>query len=75
VEESITRGHRFKVQGEDLKEMYEASFFTQRLVGAWNSLLVEVVEADTIVTFKGHLDNYMNRMEIDGYDPWKGRGF
>ena len=26
VEESITRGHRLKVRGQGLKEMYEASF-------------------------------------------------
>ena len=38
------------------------NFFTQRVVGAWNSLPLEVVEADTVVTFKGHLDKYMNRM-------------
>ena len=55
--------------------MYEASFFTQRVVGAWNSLPGEVVEADTIVTFKGRLDKYMKRMGIEGYGPWKGRGF
>ena len=44
-------------------------------MGAWNSLPGEVVEADTIVTFKGHLDKYMNRMGIEGYGPRKSRGF
>ena len=34
-----------------------------------------IVEADTIVTFKGHLDKYMYRMGIEGYGPQKGRGF
>jgi len=68
VEESITRGLGLKV-------MCEASFFTQRVVGAWNSLLGEVVEADTIVTFKGSLDKYLNRMGIEGYGLLKGRGF
>ena len=34
AEESITRGHRFKVRGARFKEMYKASFFTQRVVGA-----------------------------------------
>ena len=55
--------------------MHEASCFTQRVVGAWNSLLGEAVEADTIVNFEGRLDKYMNRMEIEGYGPWEGRGF
>ena len=45
------------------------------MVGAWNSLPGEVVEADTVVTFKGRLDKYMNRMRIEGYDLRKGRGF
>jgi len=44
-------------------------------VGAWNSLPVEVVEADAIETFKGRLDKYMNRMGIEGYDPRKGKAF
>ena len=43
--------------GIGLKEMYEAGFFTQRVVGAWNSLPGKVVEADTIVSFKGVLTN------------------
>ena len=38
-------------------------------------MLGEVVEADRLVTFKGHLDKYMNRMGIEGYGPRKGRGF
>ena len=45
------------------------------MVGAWNSLPGEVAEADTIVTFKGHLDKYMNEMGIEGFDPRKRRGF
>ena len=54
--------------------MYEADFL-HRVVGAWNSLPGEVVEADTVVTFKGSLDKYMNEMGIEGYGPWKHRGF
>ena len=36
---------------------------------------MEVVGADTVVTFKGHLDKYMNEMGIEGYGPRKGREF
>ena len=62
------RGARFKgdVQGR---------FFTQRVVGAWNLLPGEVVEADTIMTFKMCLDKYMNSIGIEGYGPRKGRRF
>ena len=75
VEESISRGARFKVRGARFKGDVRSKFFTQRVVGAWNSLPGEIVEADTIVTFKGHLYKYMNRMGIEGYGPRKGRGF
>ena len=75
VGESITRGHRFKVQGARFKEDVRDKFFTQRVVGAWNLLPGEVMEADTIVSFKGCLDKYMNRMGIEGYGPRKDRGF
>ena len=50
-------------------------FFTQRVVGAWESLPGEGVEADTVVTFKGRFDKYMNRMGMEGSGPRKGRGF
>jgi len=63
------------VQGARFKGDVCGRFFTQRVVGAWNSLPVEAVEADAIVTFKGRLDKYMNRMGIEGYGPQKGGGF
>ena len=75
VEESITRGHRFKVRGVRFKGDVRGRFFTQRVVGAWNSLPGKVVEADTIVTFKMCLDKYMNSIGIEGYGPRKGRRF
>ena len=39
VEESITRGHRFKVRGARFKGDVRDKSFTQRVVDAWNSLL------------------------------------
>ena len=32
------------------------------------------MEADTIVTFKGRLDEYMNRMGMEGYGFLEGSG-
>ena len=75
VEESITRGNWFKVRGVRFKRDVRGRFFTQRVVGTWNSLPGEVVEADTVMTFKGRLDKYMNEMGIEGYGPRKRRGF
>ena len=46
-------------------------FFTEREVNVWNALPGEVVEAGTIAAFKGHLDEYMNRMGMEGYGSRK----
>jgi len=64
VEESITRGHRFKVRGAKFNSDVRGKFFPQRIEGTWSSLSRLLVEADTIVTFKGCLDKYMNGMGI-----------
>ena len=45
--------------------------FTQRVVSVWNKL-PEVVEAGTILSFKKHLDSYMDKMGIEGYGPNAG---
>ena len=74
VEESITRGHRFKVRGASFKRDVRGRFFTQCVLGVWNSLPGKVVEVDMVVTFKGRLDKYMNEMGIEGYGPRKRRG-
>ena len=39
----------------------------ERIVGAWNSLPGEVVEAETTGTFKGHLYSYLNGMGTEAY--------
>ena len=76
VEESITRRHSFKVRGARFKgDVRGKFFFTRRVLGAWNSLPGEVMDVDTVVTFKGRLDKYMNRMGRERYGPQKGRGF
>ena len=56
VEQTITRGHRFKVNGGRYRGDVRGRFFTQRVVGAWNAQTVEVVEAETLGAFKRLLD-------------------
>ena len=74
VEESITRGHRFKVRGARFKEDVRGMFFAQRVVGAGTHCGGRSGSRYN-PTFKGHLDKHMNRMGIEGYGPWKDRGF
>ena len=47
---------------------------TERVVGPWNSLPWEVVDAETIRTFEGHSYSYVNWMGIEAHGPRKGRG-
>ena len=47
--------------------MCGGSFFTQRVVVAWNALPSEIVEAEKLAAFKNYLDKHMNRWGIEGY--------
>ena len=75
VEVSITRGYKFKVRGGKFKGDVRGKFFMQRMVGVWNVLPEDVVEAGTLETFKRHLVGYINREGIKGYGSRKGRRF
>lgn len=37
-----------------------------KYVEIWNVMLEEVVESDTIITFKSHIDNRLNRHGMEG---------
>ncbi|XP_072443501.1 RNA-directed DNA polymerase from mobile element jockey isoform X1 [Chiloscyllium punctatum] len=61
VQQSVTRGHKFKVKGERYRGVVRGRSFTQRVVGAWNALPVGVAESESFVTFKRQLERYMDR--------------
>lgn len=68
MEMSITREHSFKMRGEKFKDDVKGSFILmQRIVAAWNVPSGEVVEAETILMFKRHLDKHANRQGIERY--------
>ena len=56
AEITITGGHKFKIRGGRFTGDVRGRCFTQRIVGAWNALPSEVVEADTLATFNIYLD-------------------
>ena len=70
LEESITRAIRFKIRGRRFRGDLRKNFFTQRVVGTWNSL---PVEAGTLTTFKKHLDEHLKCHSIQGYGPSAGK--
>ena len=60
------------MRGEIYKRVQRDTFFTQREVSVWNKLPEVVVEAGTILSFKKHLDSYMDKMGIERYGPNEG---
>lgn len=78
VGESRARRHRFKVNGERFYRNLRGNIFTQRVVGVWNVLPEEVIEAGTNATFKKQLDKFIDneqdRANVEGFalnaDKW-----
>lgn len=58
---------RFNLRGEKWNTNLRGNVFTQRVVGIWNELPGEVVEADTITTCKRHLDRCLDRKGLVEY--------
>jgi len=55
---SKTRENQYKLQKSSCRYNIRKYSFTSRVVNMWNSLPNDVVEADTIHTFKNRLDKY-----------------
>uniref|UniRef100_A0A8C5QJD5 Uncharacterized protein n=1 Tax=Leptobrachium leishanense TaxID=445787 RepID=A0A8C5QJD5_9ANUR len=49
---SKTRGHSLRLEGQRFKSNIRKHYFTERVVDTWNRLPVEVVEAKTVIEFK-----------------------
>ena len=56
VEEKTTRGHNYKLKKKRCSTTRRLKFFSMRVVSAWNSLPVHVVNAVSVNSFKSHLD-------------------
>ena len=62
---SITRGHNFKLKKPPFKTTIRQHFFNNRVVNNWNSLPFDVVNATSINSFKNKLDKcWENRMYV-----------
>ena len=58
---TATRGHRFKLSLPACRSDTYRRFLSIRIVREWNSLPANVIEAQTISTFKSRLDKYMGQ--------------
>ena len=56
VEEKTTRGHNYKLNKKRCSTTRRLKFFSMRVVNAWNSLPVHVVNAVSVNSFKSRLD-------------------
>jgi hypothetical protein len=59
-----TRGHKFKLVKRGSKRDIRKNFFSQRVVNDWNRLPEEVVEADTVNSFKNRYDKYKKQVRL-----------
>ena len=59
---SILRGHQFKITKFSFNKKQYQHFFTNRVVNHWNGLSSEIVNSDTINTFKNRLDEKFSDM-------------
>lgn len=52
----VTRGHRLKLFKRQCRLDSRKYFFSERIVDSWNRLPAKAIDADTVNTFKGHID-------------------
>ena len=61
------------MKGEKFKGNIRGGFFTQRVVGVWNELPDEVVNAGSLLTLTKNLDRSMDEWCMEGYGPGAGQ--
>jgi len=61
---SMTRGNKYKLQKFLCHYNIRKYSFSSREVNMWNSLSNDLVEADTINTFKNRLDKYWFNQDV-----------
>ena len=55
---NYTRGNGCKIIGKSFNSYESKNFFFNRIVNLWNGLPRDVIECNTVDTFKHHLDKY-----------------
>ena len=58
---TTTRGHNYKLFKSHTRCLARTNFFSNRVIEDWNHLPNDVINAETLNTFKSLLDNYWTR--------------
>ena len=69
AEDSVTRGHSWKLVKESCRSDCRLHFFSQRVINRWNSLSQDDIDAATINSFKNRLEMRRKR-RMDFFKDW-----
>jgi len=59
-----TRGHSLKLLKDRVMTKDRRNFFTERIVDVWNSLPLDIVEANSVNSFKNKLDKHFSSQDL-----------
>ena len=66
------RGHKFKINKQQVNKTKYLKFFSNRVITKWNNLPSNVIEAKTLNDFKNKLDNHnkdiMYKVDIEYFN-------
>ena len=66
---TVTRGNRFQLSVPVCRSELRRRFFNVRNIAIWNSLPVDIIDVDSVDSFKGHLDNNLLSIVYQTFDP------
>lgn len=64
AKEGSTRGNKLKLTGRKANLDITKNFFTHSIINEWNKLPNEVIDSDSIYTFKKRLDTYHRKVGL-----------
>ena len=61
---SITRGHKYKITKNRCNTNIRQNFFTNRIIKTWNNLPENIIDSESIETFKTRLERFWANLSI-----------
>ena len=61
---SITRGHKYKITKNRCNTNIRQNFFTNRIIKTWNNLPENIINSESIETFKTRLERFWANLSI-----------